>query len=41
VIRKEEGIRAAARYIVANLLRARLVEHIPDYLHWDAIWLVD
>ncbi len=40
-IRKEEDIRAAARYIVANPLRAGLVEHISDYPHWDAIWLVD
>jgi len=40
-IRKEEEIRAAARYIVANPLRAGLVEHISDYPHWDAIWLVD
>jgi len=40
-IRKEEEIRAAARYIVANPLRAGLVEQISDYPHWDAIWLVD
>ena len=38
-IRKEEDIRAVARYIVANPLRAGLVEVIGDYPHWDAKWL--
>ncbi len=38
-LRKEEDIRAIARYIVANPLRAGLVKHIGDYPHWDAIWL--
>jgi hypothetical protein len=28
-----------ARYIVANPLRAGLVEHLGDYPHWDAVWL--
>jgi len=28
-----------ARYIVANPLRAGLVESVRDYPHWDAIWL--
>ena len=40
-IRKEEDLRAAARYIVGNPLRAGLVESIGDYPHWDAKWLVD
>lgn len=40
-IRKEEDIRAVARYIVANPLRAGLVDTIGDYPHWDAKWLVD
>lgn len=38
-IRREEDTRAAARYIVANPLRAGLVEHIGDYSLWDACWL--
>jgi len=38
-VRKEEDIRDIARYIVANPLRAGLVEHIGDYSLWDAIWL--
>jgi putative transposase len=38
-LRKEESIRDAARYIIANPLRAGLVQHIGDYPHWDAVWL--
>ena len=38
-IRKDEDIKAIARYIVANPIRAGLVEHIGDYSLWDAIWL--
>ena len=38
-IRKDEDIKGVARYIVANPLRARLVEKIEDYPLWDAIWL--
>jgi REP-associated tyrosine transposase len=38
-LRKEEDLKAAARYIIANPLRAGLVNHIGDYPHWDAIWL--
>lgn len=38
-IRKEDGIRATARYIIANPLRAGLAELIGDYLLWDAVWL--
>jgi putative transposase len=39
-LRKEEDLRAAARYIVANPLRAGLVDSIADYPHWDAKWVV-
>ncbi|TXK96867.1 transposase [Methylococcaceae bacterium HT4] len=39
-LRKEEDLRAAARYIVANPLRAGLVETIGEYSHWDAAWVV-
>jgi putative transposase len=38
-IRKDESIKQIARYIVANPLRAKLVERIEDYPHWDADWL--
>jgi putative transposase len=38
-LRKEEDLVTLARYIVANPLRAGLVDHIGDYPHWDAIWL--
>lgn len=38
-LRKEEDLRHISRYIVANPLRAGLVDDIRDYPHWDAIWL--
>jgi putative transposase len=38
-LRAEEDLQATARYIVANPLRAGLVERIGDYPHWDATWL--
>ena len=38
-LRDNEDIRGAARYIIANPLRAGLVKHIGDYPHWDAIYL--
>ncbi|WP_073526011.1 REP-associated tyrosine transposase [Pseudomonas fluorescens] len=38
-LRREEDLKAVARYIVANPLRAGLVEHIGQYPLWDAIWL--
>jgi REP element-mobilizing transposase RayT len=38
-IRKDEDVVPIARYIVANPLRAGLVERIGDYPHWDAAWL--
>ena len=38
-VRHEEDIRAIARYIVANPLRAGLVQHLGDYPLWDAVWL--
>jgi REP element-mobilizing transposase RayT len=38
-IREEENIRTVARYIIANPLRAGLVEQIEDYALWDAVWL--
>ncbi|MDT0502514.1 MULTISPECIES: REP-associated tyrosine transposase [unclassified Halomonas] len=38
-LRKEEDLRRVARYIVANPLRAGLVDNIGDYPYWNAIWL--
>ena len=38
-LRREEDLRKVARYIIANPLRAGLVDNIGDYPHWDAIWL--
>ncbi len=38
-LRQEEDLAEAARYIVANPLRAGLVERVGDYPHWDAIWV--
>ena len=38
-VRKEEDLRELARYIVLNPVRARLVNKVSDYPHWDAIWL--
>ena len=38
-LRKEEAVIDAARYIIANPLRAKLVNSVKNYPHWDAIWL--
>jgi len=38
-LRREDDLRAIARYIVANPLRAGLVQQLGDYPHWDACWL--
>jgi len=38
-LRVYEDVVSISRYIVANPLRAGLVEHIGDYPHWDAVWL--
>jgi len=38
-LRKDEDIKGIARYIVANPLRAKLVEKLDDYPLWDAVWL--
>ncbi|WP_253273096.1 transposase [Halomonas sp. PR-M31] len=38
-IRQEEDIRKAARYLVANPLRAGLVDDITRYSYWNAVWL--
>lgn len=38
-LRREEDLRAVARYIIANPLRAGLVNNVLDYPCWDAAWL--
>ena len=38
-LREEEDLRAVARYIVANPLRAGLVHHVGQYPFWNAEWL--
>ncbi len=38
-LRREDDVMETARYIVANPLRAGLVEQLADYPHWDAVWL--
>lgn len=38
-IRHEEDVLPAARYIVANPLRAGLVRRVGDYPYWDALWI--
>ncbi|WP_397453847.1 REP-associated tyrosine transposase [Pseudomonas sp. NA-150] len=38
-VRHEDDLRKIARYIIANPLRAGLVEYVGDYSLWDAIWV--
>ena len=38
-LRQEEDLQAAARYLVANPVRAGLVRGVRDYPFWDAAWL--
>ena len=38
-LRQDEDVHETARYIIANPLRAKLVESLGDYPLWDAIWL--
>jgi REP element-mobilizing transposase RayT len=38
-LRREEDLVKMARYVVANPLRAGLVEKLGDYPLWDAIWV--
>ena len=37
--RHDEDLVAISRYIVANPLRAGLVDEIGQYPHWDAVWI--
>jgi len=38
-LRSEEDLRAIARYIIMNPVRAGLVDRAGLYPHWDAIWI--
>ncbi len=38
-LRTDEALRDAGRYLVANPIRAGLVDHIGMYPYWDAVWL--
>jgi REP element-mobilizing transposase RayT len=38
-LRDEEDLRAVARYLVGNPVRAGLVERVGDYPFWNAVWL--
>ncbi len=38
-LRHEENLLDAARYVVANPLRAGLVGRIADYPYWDSMWV--
>ncbi|MGH8426741.1 MAG: REP-associated tyrosine transposase [Gammaproteobacteria bacterium] len=38
-VRRDEDLRKLARYVIANPLRAGLVEQVGDYPFWDAAFL--
>src|SRR5690606_19496103 len=38
-VRRDEDLQAIARYVIANPLRAGIVEDIGQYPLWDAVWL--
>ena len=38
-LRQEEDLKAVARYLIANPLRAGLVTRLSDYPFWNAVWL--
>ena len=38
-LRTSEGVRGAARYLVANPIRAGLVDSVANYPFWDAVWV--
>ena len=40
-IRRERDLVRVARYIVANPLRAGIVENIGQYPLWDSVWMDD
>ena len=38
-LRSSDDLRVAVRYVIANPLRAGLVDEIGKYPYWDAVWL--
>jgi putative transposase len=38
-LRQDDDLRAAARYLIANPVRANLVHRVGDYPYWNCIWL--
>ncbi|WP_236200379.1 REP-associated tyrosine transposase [Pseudomonas pseudonitroreducens] len=38
-LRRDEDLKAAARYLVANPVRAGLVRSVRNYPFWNAVWL--
>jgi REP element-mobilizing transposase RayT len=38
-VRAEEDLRAVARYVIHNPVRAGLVDSVREYPHWDAVWV--
>ncbi|WP_223525550.1 REP-associated tyrosine transposase [Pseudomonas sp. A-B-26] len=38
-VRREEDVKALARYVVANPIRAGLVTRVHNYPLWDACWV--
>ena len=38
-LREDEDIVSAARYLIANPVRAGLVAKVGDFPYWDAVWL--
>ncbi len=38
-LRRDEDVVSVARYIIANPIRASIVEKVADYPLWDAIWI--
>lgn len=38
-VRRVEDLRSLSRYIIANPIRAGLVESVGQYPHWDSVWL--
>ena len=38
-VRHDHDLRALARYVIGNPLRAGLCDRIGDYPFWDAAWL--
>ncbi|QXH53539.1 transposase [Pseudomonas fakonensis] len=38
-LRREDDVKTIARYIIANPVRAGLVQRSGQYPHWDCVWV--